>query len=206
MTSKLKVNIIADGGDNAIMTSDGSGSLTINNAAFKMTPAFQAFKAANQTISASSYVQIQFDTKDYDTDTCYKTDAFSTTSTSYVDVTGVSVAITPSATSSKILIQFTGTANQRVAGWNLYTQLLRGSTVVGSGVGSSNSVFAGALFAGNAYVENLTGIYLDSPSTTSETTYKLQAKVGANTGYFGRRGDSSADVWPTSITAMEILG
>jgi predicted membrane protein len=136
----------------------------------------------------------------------YKTDAFSTTSTSYVDVTGVSVAITPSATSSKILIQFTGTANQSVAGWNLYTQLLRGSTVVGSGVGSSNSVFAGALFAGNAYVENLTGIYLDSPSTTSETTYKLQAKVGANTGYFGRRGDSSADVWPTSITAMEILG
>ena len=79
MTSKLKVNILADGGDNAILTSDGSGSLTINNAAFKMTPAFQAFKAANQTISASSYVQIQFDTKDYDTDTCYNNTGSSTT-------------------------------------------------------------------------------------------------------------------------------
>ena len=38
MTSKLKVNIIADGGDNAILTSDGSGALTLNNAALKMTP------------------------------------------------------------------------------------------------------------------------------------------------------------------------
>ena len=34
-----------------------------------------------------------------------KTDTFATTSTSFVDITGVSVAITPSSTSSKILIQ-----------------------------------------------------------------------------------------------------
>jgi hypothetical protein len=40
MTSKLKVNILADGGDNAIMTSDGSGALTLNNAALKATPSF----------------------------------------------------------------------------------------------------------------------------------------------------------------------
>ena len=33
MTSKLKVNILADSGDNAIMTSNGSGTLTLNNAA-----------------------------------------------------------------------------------------------------------------------------------------------------------------------------
>ena len=43
MTSKLKVNILADGGDNTILTSDGSGSLTLNNAALKATPAFMAY-------------------------------------------------------------------------------------------------------------------------------------------------------------------
>ena len=51
MTSKLKVNIIADGGDNAIMTSNGSGSLTLNNAALKSTPAFLVKLSGSQAVS-----------------------------------------------------------------------------------------------------------------------------------------------------------
>ena len=35
------------------------------------TPAFQCFRASNQTIAASTYVKIEFDTEDYDTDGCY---------------------------------------------------------------------------------------------------------------------------------------
>ena len=55
----------------------------------------------------------------------YKTDTFSTSSTSFVDVTGLSVSITPSATTSKILISLTATIAQGTTGWNLYTQLLK---------------------------------------------------------------------------------
>ena len=55
MTSKLKVNIIADSGDNAIMTSDGSGTLTLNNAALKNTPSFSAKLSSGQIISASTF-------------------------------------------------------------------------------------------------------------------------------------------------------
>ena len=137
----------------------------------------------------------------------YKTDTFSTSSTSFVDVTGLSVSITPSATTSKILISLTATIAQGTAGWNLYTQLLRDSTVVGSSTGgSSNQLFAGSLFAGNAYVETIAQNYLDSPSSTSAITYKIQAKVGGSrTGYFGRRGDSDSEGFPASLTAMEIL-
>jgi len=51
MTSKLKVNILADGGDNAIMTSNGSGTLTLNNAALKNTPAFLVKLSGNQSVS-----------------------------------------------------------------------------------------------------------------------------------------------------------
>tara|TARA_X000000950_G_scaffold49599_1_gene58168 strand:+ start:504 stop:1031 length:528 start_codon:yes stop_codon:yes gene_type:complete len=137
----------------------------------------------------------------------YKTDIFSTSSTSFVDVTGLSVSITPSATTSKILISLTATIAQGTAGWNLYTQLLRDSTVVGSSTGgSSGQLFAGSLFAGNAYVETIAQNYLDSPSTTSEIIFKLQAKVGGSrTGYFGRRGDADSEGFPASITATEVL-
>ena len=71
MTSKLKVNILADGGDNAIMTSDGSGSLTLNNAALKATPAFAARMSQAQTISHETYTKVDFDTEIFDTDGAY---------------------------------------------------------------------------------------------------------------------------------------
>ena len=71
MTSKLKVNILADGGDNAIMTSDGSGSLTINNAALKMTPSFAAKMSAGQSLSNDTSTKIAYDTEVYDTDSAY---------------------------------------------------------------------------------------------------------------------------------------
>ena len=71
MTSKLKVNILADGGDNAIMTSDGSGSLTLNNAALKNTPAFSARMSGSQTVSTNTYTKIDFDTEIFDTNSAY---------------------------------------------------------------------------------------------------------------------------------------
>ena len=71
MTSKLKVNILADGGDNAILTSDGSGSLTLNNAALKATPAFAARMSQAQTISHETYTKVDFDTEIFDTDSAY---------------------------------------------------------------------------------------------------------------------------------------
>lgn len=71
MTSKLKVNIIADGGDNAIMTSNGSGTLTLNNAALKNTPAFEARLSSAQGIGDSSDTKVQYDNEIFDTDNCY---------------------------------------------------------------------------------------------------------------------------------------
>jgi len=72
MTSKLKVNIIADGGDNAIMTSNGSGTLTLNNAALKATPAFEAYLSSSSgTVSNNVATKVQFDTEIYDTDNKY---------------------------------------------------------------------------------------------------------------------------------------
>ena len=82
MTSKLKVNLINDSGDNNIITSDGSGVITSSK--FKI----------GQVVSTT------------------KTDGFSTSSTSVTDVTGLSVSITPTSTSSKVLILVDGNVSE----------------------------------------------------------------------------------------------
>jgi len=60
------------------LVDDGAGGTLRKTAASRIktyigdnTPAFQCFRASNQTISASSYVKVEFDTEDYDTDGCY---------------------------------------------------------------------------------------------------------------------------------------
>ena len=73
MTSKLKVNILADGGDNAIMTSDGSGALTLNNAALKNTPAFRAFHNTTQNVSTATLTTLSFNSETFDSDGTYNT-------------------------------------------------------------------------------------------------------------------------------------
>jgi len=121
------------------------------------------------------------------------TSATSTTSTSFVD-TALSVAITPSASNSKVLIIAHG-GGSATSGNESYLTLIRGSTNLGNATygmlnwGSSSAAMAEA-----------TGLtYLDSPSTTSATTYKLQFKVGGGgTGYFNLNSQVA------SIVALEI--
>ena len=59
-----------------------------------------------------------------------KTDFFSTTSTTYVDVTGLSATITPSSTSSKILVSVTGASSGSADNSFGYAVLLRDSTQI----------------------------------------------------------------------------
>jgi len=69
--SILKVNTIQDKGGNAIISSDGSGTVTVNNDALKATPSFEAYNNANQTVSDNTHTKLQFNTEVYDTDGCY---------------------------------------------------------------------------------------------------------------------------------------
>jgi hypothetical protein len=102
-------------------------------------------------------------------------------STSFTD-TGLTVSITPTSATSKVLILVTQNfvnyraSGERGAGY----QLLRGATainIIGSGgyeytYDSSSTTVDGRNFRG---VQTI--VYLDSPSTTSSTTYKTQAKL-----------------------------
>ena len=71
MSSILKVNTLQDGGGNAIITSDGSGNLTMPNG--KITgqnfPAFRANSSTDQTgVSDSTWTQVEYANEDFDTD------------------------------------------------------------------------------------------------------------------------------------------
>jgi hypothetical protein len=71
MGSIIKVNEYKDFGNNAIMTSDGAGVITPNATGIKNTPAFEAYRSANQAISDNTATKVQFDTEQFDADSVY---------------------------------------------------------------------------------------------------------------------------------------
>ena len=137
-----------------------------------------------------------------------KTDHFSTAETTFQDVTGLSVSITPSSTSNKILVMTNVYASKSDAAM---LQAVRGSTAIGSGDDSdSNSDkrgFAMIRESANNLGAHYNLTHLDSPSTTSSTTYKVQVKANSSGDVHINRRESNEDyASSSSITVMEIKG
>lgn len=143
----------------------------------------------------------------------YKSDTFSTSvvSPTWADITGLSVNITPTNSSNKILVLASFQIQTSAATGSAFVQLVRNSTAIsiGDAAGSRTSASAGANFA---QVYNSAGnsiTFLDSPATTSAVTYKLQMNNGnVTTAYINRTGDDLNDVnrsrTPASIIVMEL--
>lgn len=147
-----------------------------------------------------------------------KTDTFSTQSTSYVDITGLSVSITPSSASNKILVLTNvSIQSQNAHGGGMI--LLRDGTAINqaNSAGSRRrSSFSGHGYTGDASGEAqmqfaVVGTYLDSPASISSVTYKVQVvNNGSETQYinFQRTDTDNNDITRcvSSITLMEIAG
>ena len=99
--------------------------------------------------------------------------------------TGLSVSITPSLTTSKVLVIGSQSLflqrSAKLIGGGL--QLVRGATSIMDQAGSLTSgVYLEGTGLTDAYLGSVNPInYLDSPATTSATTYKVQAKVNNTT-------------------------
>ena len=137
---------------------------------------------------------------------------FSTSSTSYVDVTNMSIAITPSSASNKVLIMFFAQGSTSATDTG-HIRLNKDGTALFIGTTSSSrqSATTGITSgSGSSNLCNLSFSYLDSPSTTSSTTYKITMRANSGTAYLGRTqvdGDASGyPRTPTSFTVMEIAG
>ena len=138
------------------------------------------------------------------------------TSASLVDI-GLSVAITPTASTSKILIQAQVCAmvDSSSSYYGGYLQLIRGSTAIAQGdaAGSRNRVTVGISGDDNTINSNVVPIlYLDSPSTTSATTYKIQCAHGQTQPITINAANNDSDSSSfgvrmiSTIIAMEVAG
>ena len=102
-------------------------------------------------------------------------------STSYVD-TGLTATITPSSTSSKVLIYgfLSLTTSHFASPYNVYgfgCNIVRGSTEIKAGdTGQYYQAIADSDISYTVFNQPHVPIFLDSPNTTSATTYKIQAK------------------------------
>jgi len=74
--SNILVNTIKDTGNNTLLSSDGSGSVTLGSGFPQNTPAFHATVASNQTLSDATKTTVTFDTEVLDTNSCYDTSAY----------------------------------------------------------------------------------------------------------------------------------
>ena len=141
-----------------------------------------------------------------------KTDAFSTNSTSFVDITGLSVDITPTSTSSKVLVQFVIACGNDAATQNRF-ELVRQVGGSDTSINPNEMDSSTAMFYVDADGSNETYTraqvaynFLDSPSTTGQVNYRLRTKIYSSsvTQYVNRAAYNSNTIGSSTITVMEI--
>jgi len=149
-----------------------------------------------------------------------KTNRTTFSSSSFIDLTGLSLSITPSSTSSKVLVSFSIT-HTGVDNYYGFVNLLRNSTILSQGDtdNSNRQECTLPLMCGpqdytyaRAKGLNASFSFLDSPNTTSATTYKIQIKTnsGETIVINGSDQDDQDYGWVyrgvSQINAMEIAG
>lgn len=141
-----------------------------------------------------------------------KTDTFTTTSNTFADLTGFSATITPSSASSKIMV-FANISSGSQLNSAVNYKLVRGSTDIfigdaaGSRVRVTKEFYAPGFGSGTETIQ-----FLDSPATTSATTYKVQIRssisgqiVAVNRSITDTDNDTFVRS-ASSITLMEVAG
>jgi hypothetical protein len=175
MSSILKVDQLKDSGGNAIITSDGAGNLTAGTIPAK-------------TIGTGAVLQVKH----------YSDNSSTATTSTVYQSTGVSIDITPSSTSNKILIIASATIYAASATGEPHITIFRDSTDLAT---NANGGFSDTFNNAGAILDNTTIHFVDSPNTTSQITYeiKLRRDTTGSTQY------GANDVMRT-MTCMEIAG
>jgi hypothetical protein len=197
-----------------VLVGSTSGSITLQEPAVAGSTVLDLPSASgtlDRTNRAGNVLQVVSVTK---TDT---TSFVSSSTNTYVDITGMSVTITPTTTTSRMFVMYTAGVSQNTSA-TIHIRLLRDSTSIGQGVASSNRLGDSLVWRpmGNQYnwdIAPLSNSFLDTtrPASTSAITYKLQATLGSSysgTFYLNRSWDDSDNDYSgrtaSTITVMEI--
>ena len=139
-----------------------------------------------------------------------KTDNFTTTSSSFTDITGFSATITPSSNASKILVLFGVFASNSSTGSRFFVRMLRGTDAIAIGDQRGNRTRVtgtSETAGGGGNMKCFSGNHLDSPSTTSATTYKFQFSCpdGGTTQLNASNADSDSDSYGNTASYLTLL-
>jgi hypothetical protein len=140
----------------------------------------------------------------------FKSDTFSTSSTSMVDITGMSASITPSSSTSKILVLINltvGPAASNFAPVNLVrngTNIAQPTTASTYQATLNNYNGEGGGYVGGSAQPQYALSFLDSPATTSALTYKLQMYTTGLTAYVNTRPVAQNGTCTSTLTLMEV--
>ena len=148
--------------------------------------------------------------------TTTKTDAFSSDSTTMEDVTGLSVNITPSTNTNKILVLFdiaTGRTAQTDTSFQLVRQVSSSDVIINAcAADSSTSMVFTYGDASHIGWERLHATYqvLDTPLAgvaVSQVNYRIRTNVydASATAYVNRPGNSSSTSGSSTLTVMEVV-
>lgn len=140
-----------------------------------------------------------------------KQDTFSTTSTSYTTVTSLSLSITPSSATNKVLLlaNVSGLISVSTATVG-FLSLFRGATNLATATSPSNRTpsFASNILPDGTYQAQNLDLYqmtvLDSPATTSSTTYDVQVRCSSGGNAYVNRGltDTDAATVPRGVSSL----
>ena len=194
---------IADGANgNISITPNGSGNIVLDGLTFP-----NADGSADQVLSTNGSGTLSFATagggKVLQVVTAQKTDTFSTSSTSDTTVTGLSLNITPSATTSKILVMINLSAcmghftDSDGSNSNNRVNIFRGSTNIVDDLVTSPGSRTGTLaqhgFRKFQHIEALHFHLVDTPSTTSQLTYTVKVKARSSTIFVNQMSDDAGN-------------
>jgi hypothetical protein len=167
-------------------------------------------KPNNNTLSSITALPAAISTgKVLQVQSLYTANQQTTTSTSFIDVTGMSKSIIPSSTSNKVLVNICFYA-AAIPSSKPYFRLMRDSTNLATiSQDSITSTFAVANPSSpdtDRDGETFGFTFLDSPNSSSSVTYKLTMATGNSsyTAYFGRRDINTNTNQGATITLMEI--
>jgi hypothetical protein len=175
---------ITGGASANVLTTDGAGALTWGAPAAKVLQVLQA----------------------------KKTDTSTSTSTTYVDISGLSQAITPASASSKFLVTMSLQGNGTPAVNFMLAQIVRDSTSIAIGDTAGSRVRAtsgGALSHLTGGAECMTVSWIDEPATASAVTYKVQCAANDVGTFYINRTSTDTDSanfsrYVSTLTVMEI--
>jgi len=199
---------MANGTDGNIISYDASGNpvaVATGNDGQVLTSAGAGQPPAFETVSAGKILQVVSTTK---------TDTFTSSSSSFTDITGLTANITPASSSNKVYVNLSVQGSQDVEANRVSYQLIRDNTAisVGASAASRSQASSGLSSPHGDIIASSSVNVLDSPSTTSQITYKVRIAntAGSGNAFVNRtENDENGSGMPryaSTITLMEIAG